>query len=449
MGIILKSSIWVTIRNILSIAIRAVGMLFIFKIIRPDEYGSYSAYLGFASISAVFAQMGLNVFIVQKSDVNEKLIKSCIALGIISSTVVFIVSFVIALFINFRDVVLVVLMLSFIPFKVLGLIPIGLLEKNFKFKEAASVDLTSQLLMYISTILLLYAGLREYALMSGFVLMNIVYTILLFKKAKLPLKLCIDKEDFKEILRFGSVYSASNIANQARNLIPIIMSSMLPLQQVGVAMFSSKVSENLNIIRDTVGKIATTAFCSMDTDKIKDNLHRYSMLSGFSIFVIYYVGIKMVVILVPILLGDKWNDSFCLLPFLAISSIFSTISLIHASLFIAQKRVKISSFFFVIQNMLLLIGVYFFITQKGLIGYGYGFLSFCVSFIFSCYYTKKNIGNFLTFELILFLGLSSTIFLLNNIYIELIMIGILCMLPTIRLNSLQLLCKLRKSKMTL
>lgn len=446
MGIILKSSIWVTIRTILSILIRALGMLFIFRIVKPEEFGSYSAYLGFVSLASVFAQMGLSVFIIQKNNADEKLINSCITFGVVSSSIVLILAFVIALFTNFKDVVLVAIGLIFIPFKVLGLIPTGILEKNFRFKETAGVDLISLLSMYLITIVLLYVGLKEYALMIGFVLMNIVSTLLLFQKAKLSFSFSIDKKDFKEILIFGSVYSWTNIASQAKNLIPIIMSSLLSLQYVGIAMFSSKISENLNILRDTVGRIATSAFCSMDKLKIKDNLNKYSILTGFSVFILNYVGIKMVIFFVPIFLGNKWNESFCLLPFLAISSMFSTISLLQASLFIAQKKVKISSFFFVIQNLLLLLGIYLFIKQVGMLGYGFGYLSLCTSFLVSSYFTKKLIGSFLTAEFILLLGLSSIVFLLDNLYVELILIVVICLLPTIRTNSIQILSKVLKSR---
>lgn len=246
----LNSGLWLFYREIVSLLLKLFGTLYLIKIIGSSEYGIYVITSSLILFLMILPQLGVNVFLIKKDNTYTT---PALLLMIIISSCVFIIGILFReLFINIikhpEILYPYLIMLIAIPFSLLKLVPLSILEKEFKFKILAKTESEAQILFIVISIAFSFLGLGAKSCAIGFLFMHVYVSVKLFIKANLRLDINdIKKDKIFDILKFGVNFGQYLAVNELRNLIlPFIVAPNFSTTIIGYVGVVDKSVESVN-----------------------------------------------------------------------------------------------------------------------------------------------------------------------------------------------------------
>jgi O-antigen/teichoic acid export membrane protein len=374
---IIQSFISKNIASILNLFL----IIIIARTLTPAALGLYAIASASILIVAEIKSFGISGILIRKKEIDENDIRTAIGVTIIISWGLgILVAFSASLIQDFYDIegiagLLYILTGSFFltPYTSIG---IALFQRNFLFKSITIITLVSQIIKFISTLLLLYFGYSYYSIAFGLLLCGLVEMLLIVYLSPPQMSYIPKFTNMGSFFRFGTFATFGNLFRRICITIPdLIIGKVGTLSQV--AFFSRSIGMLdfiSSILIQGIRPVATPYLskANRESANVEDAYNKLTLLTGSILLPALTIAAVASYPLILLMFGNTWIASADVATILGIWMFFKSIHLFMPSILLTLEHEKV--FFFkelfitIMSGMAIYIGM-----QQGLIGAAIGF----------------------------------------------------------------------------
>ena len=318
---------WTASMRLVSQLVTWAITIIVIRLLSPADYGLLAMATVFVSFLAMFSELGLGAAVVQKSDVDEELLRRTFGAILIihfSLAVLLILSApLIGDFYNEPRVVPVIRVLS-LQFILAGfsVIPDSQLQRRMEFRNRSLLDLSGAIVASVTTLAMAFSGAGVWALVVGSILSQIVKTIGCNWLSPFRHWPEFSLKGMRSLLRFGGHFTAIQVCSVFFTQVDmLICAKLLGKEALGfysVAMhLASLPTQRISAL---VNQVAFPTFSRMQNDLPRVGVNVLSGLRLLSVFAFPVLwGMSSVAPeIVDVVLGAKWTPSTVPLQVLAL-----------------------------------------------------------------------------------------------------------------------------------
>ncbi len=421
------------------------GVQFIFGIIlarllSPDDYGIIAMPLIFLAIAQCLIDSGFSVALIRKPQIREEDYSTAfyfnIGVGIICYLILFLTSPLIANFYNtpiLADILRVTALATL--FNPLCSVQQAILTRKMDFKAQALVSFVGAILSGIVGLTMAYKGFGVWSLVTQQVGGYVIRTIFLWIIVKWRPMRVWSRESFGYLWGFGSrVLVQGIIGNIYDNIYSIVIGKVYNASDLGNYTRANTFAKLPSVdVTGVLNRVSLPVMSSLqnDNEKLGAVFSKMIRLAAFCMFPIM-LGLSAVADpLIRILLTDKWEGCIILLQIMCFDLMWYPIHAFNLTILTAKGRSDITLKLEIIKRI---IGITFLLITipLGVVWMVAGGVASSLLCLFvNTIYTKKivnigflkqmhDLGPILLSACVMWLGISCTIWALNNVYWQLL-----------------------------
>jgi PST family polysaccharide transporter len=342
------------------------------RLLEPSTFGLMTMVLVFTGFANLLADGGFSLAIVQRKDLKDEHCNVVfwinIFLAVLLGSIMFLLAPALAGFYKTPELIPIfrVVALNFLIANA-GSVHFALLQKELRFKEIAQIGSIVQFVSGVSAVILAFAGLGVWALVSQMLIFSAMTTILRWYYVKWAPRWYFSLKPVRDIWKFSSNYYIYVIMNYwSRNGGNLLIGRFFGDAALGIYNRAyTLMILPITQINQVAAQVAFPAFSSVQDQK---ELVRQLYLRGIRMtsFVTFPAMIGIMVLAEPFihaLLGYKWTAAIPLLQVLAITGLMQVIGNTVGWLFTSQGRTDImlawGSAYSICAIVSFFIGVYF------------------------------------------------------------------------------------------
>lgn len=398
---VMRGSAFLALRQAVGIIIGFAATLYVGRMIGPTPFGLTGTTMGFYQYLMVLGTWGLNLYLLRhEGDLPREKCHQVFSLYALVGASFFLLSLFLIPYWELRAqmpglrVVAAVMFIVF-PFEIISLVPLAQLERRLEYKKIALIEFISGLLSHATQVVLALAGAGVWALVAGFVVMWMIKAPSYFIAARYRPRWHWDQHLIRELLIYGFSVAPGSLIWQARALvIPIFVGGMMGAGAVGQVSLAIRFIETLSIVKITTYRVSLAVLARLQSDRtrllraISQGMRMQIMvlgplLAGFAIVGPCCIGS---------ILGDKWNGTFEVFPYIAFGTMTNAMFNLHSSALLAIRRNWPNVFFTLIHVAGFALGTYFLIRWIGLLGVGWAEVIIIPFYMVLHYFVRKHIG---------------------------------------------------------
>ena len=410
-----KKTFWGGIWNSLS-SVSLTGLNFMItailaRLLSPNAFGVMGMIQTIIALINIMNQFGLSPTIIQGENLNQKRLSSLfwfnMLVGIVMTGIVFFAADLIALFFNQKDLAPLLKLIS-IVFTIVSLsfIQQSLLRKEMKFKKLFNINIISTLSYGVITILLAVNGFGVKSLVLGYIIKNIITTILIVLFYRWFPSLKFDLKEIKDLLDFGVYVFGSSILNYFnRNLDYLLIGRFLGAEALGYYTLAYKLMLiPIRKIGGVVGNTFLPAFSQIKHNKKSIKKYYLIVLQLISLLTFPMMGGLFIVApeFILSIYGKNWIPVIKLIQILSITGALQSMGTTVGTILLSQGRSDISfkwNLFAVINlSIAMVIGM-----KWGIIGVAMGVTIFSFYAFWISFYITGNLINMSLLDLVKFI----------------------------------------------
>lgn len=320
---------WTSVSTVITTILQLLQLAILGRLLDPSSFGLMSLVLIVIGFSQAFLDMGISNAIIHKQEISKNQLSTLYWVNVFSGFLLFICICFLSPFISSfyeKQELTKLIMTAALAFLIQ---PFGqqfmvLWQKEMRFKEIAKVAIINKSISLLVSVYFAYRGYGAYALvygvLSGMVSQTIQFMYLGLKEYK-PL-FVFDLRDIKEFLSFGVYQLGEKIVNYFNSQLDILfIGKLLGIESLGVYTIAKQlIMRQTQIVNPIITKVTfpTMAKIQDDIPRLKNiYLKTINYLSSIN-FPIYAFIFIMAPYLIPIIFGDKWEESIRILQVLAI-----------------------------------------------------------------------------------------------------------------------------------
>ncbi|MGN6743161.1 MAG: lipopolysaccharide biosynthesis protein [Amnibacterium sp.] len=302
-------------------AVLQIGSLAVLgHILSPHEYGVVNASMLAVAFATMLGQLGVAAAIVQKPDLTDKQATAALTFSVVTTFALGAVFWLLApwlnLLVGLPSSSGVIRLLAFqLPLTGLTIVPMGLLQRNLKFRKLAMVDLSSYAVGYVGvSITLAVLGAGALALAWGQLMDTALTAVGYFALSRVRWHWQSPRiliENARGLLKFGLSYSLGQVGSWvAINGDNFIVANRLPTTTLGVyGRAYQLLASPANLIGGVADKVLFPAMSRVQGDPPR-MVRAYVAACAFVALatvpasVMLFVGAPEIV---GILLGPRWH----------------------------------------------------------------------------------------------------------------------------------------------
>lgn len=324
----LKGGAFLAARHAMSLVIHLVGVALLTRAVGPSHYGIYVGALGVQTYLYNVGQSGLVVYLIRHggeldaADFDQAFTLLALIGVVLAVTVFFLLPVVEARIgiASFAEVGRV--LIGVLPIQLLGLVPMGRLERALNYKAIAPAELAGYVMFYLVALPLAHSGIGEWAPVAGFWAQQLLLAGMLYRIARYRPHFRWDAHRVREMLSYGIRYSGANWIWQTRELVnPLIVGRFLGPTSVAYVALTVRLVEALSFLKGVGWRVSLAVL-----GQIQSDAHRMAraasdamrlqvlvlgaVLTGFGLVSHWAI---------PRLLGPEWTMVTSIYPFVALS----------------------------------------------------------------------------------------------------------------------------------
>lgn len=323
------------------------------RLLSPNDFGLMGMIIVIISFAQVFTDMGLGSAIIQKKNVTEQQLSTLYWLNIFCGLLVFILVFLssplVAGFYR-EDQLIEPLYLTSLIFLV---IPFGqqfqfILQRNLEFDRLAKIEVISITLGVMSSIILAVFDFGVYSLVWGQIITNLTKSVFLgiYGWKNWRPKFHFNKKDLNGFLSFGFYQMGSRtVSFFGSNMDNLLIGRFLGTEILGIYTIAYQlIIIPVTKINPIITKVAFPLFSIQQdaNDKISKGFIEMSKLLSVITFPILVGLLSTAHVLVPVVFGEKWEQSIPIVQILSILGILRVLMHPNGSVLLAKGRADLS-----------------------------------------------------------------------------------------------------------
>jgi len=316
---VLKGSVYLGLRNGISMLIGLVGSLFVTRLIGPDNYGLYMAAFGIFGYLSNAVSPSVAAYLVREQ--SPDFLKhfhltfwwllglGMIAAGIASAAVITVAQLSGQ---NNDFTWIAVSQFVLLPLALVSVVPQALLERDLNYRPLAIVQLGSQMALYLAAVPLAWWGFGAWALVGGFWLSQAVQLVGSFLAARYRPCWYWNRHDWRQMMHYSVSQSLSMWLYNLRDLAPsLILFPLAGERAMGYYALANRLINMLGFLYSVSGRVAFAAFARLQEDKgrltkaIQETIQYLILFLGF-VLTVFAASVGWVASWV---LGAKWDAS--------------------------------------------------------------------------------------------------------------------------------------------
>lgn len=443
-----KGLVWSFVDRFATQGVQFLFGIILARLLSPEDYGTIAMPLVFLAIAQCVIDSGFSTALVRKADLTDDDLSTAfyfnIGVGVISYTVLFLTSPLIADFYNtpiLADLLKVTALATL--FNPLCAVQQAILTRKIDFKTQAVVSLSGACVSGIVGLTMAYYGFGVWALVCQQVGGYVIRTILLWILGKWVPQRKWSWDSFRYLWGFGSKMLASGLLDTIyTNIYPIVIGKFFSANDLGnytrAQQFATLPSSNVTGVLQRVTFPVLSRIQNED-ERLARNYRKILKLSAFLIFPMMLMLSAIAEPLVRVILTDKWEGCIILLQIVCFSMMWYPIHAINLNLLTVKGR---SDLFFRLEIFKKVCGVCVMCVTipQGIIWMvSGGIVSSMIALVINTYYTGKliNVGYLrqmgdllpiFSVSFFMWLVIHASLWLTSNIYIQLplgIFVGLL------------------------
>lgn len=396
-----KGLLWNTIHNLSMKGIQFLLMLFMARLLSPDDYGTVGLLAIFIQLSNTFAESGFSLALVRKQDRTQVDLSTAfyfnIVVGIICYFIVFCIAPWVADFYSkpILTSLLRVLALT-IPISSLGTVLVAMMNYNMQFKKQAMISITHTLVSGALGLAMAFMGYGVWALVGQSLIATCLGTVLCWLLNRWHPSWIYSWKSFHEMFGFSSKLLLTRIIDTIYgNVYSIVIGKVYSPATLGhytrAQNWTTMPSTNI------VGILNNVSFASLS--KIQDDIERlrsvYRKMIKTSAFIVFPLMFGLSAVSLPLIfftIGTKWELCAQILQIICFMFVFMPIQSLNINLIQAMGRSDLSLKISVVGKVLSLL-VLFGSLPFGIIPMcWFSVISSVVILLINFYYVSKLLG---------------------------------------------------------
>ena len=346
-----KGLLWNTIHNLSMKGIQFLLMLFMARLLSPDDYGTIGLLAIFIQLSNTFAESGFSLALVRKQDRTQVDLSTAfyfnIVVGIICYFIVFCIAPWVADFYNkpILTSLLRVLALT-IPISSLSTVLVAMMNYNMQFKKQAMISITHTLVSGALGLAMAFMGYGVWALVGQSLIATCLGTVLCWIFNRWHPSWIYSWKSFREMFGFSSKLLLTRIIDTIYgNVYSIVIGKVYSPATLGhytrAQNWATMPSTNI------VGILNNVSFASLS--KIQDDIERlrsvYRKMIKTSAFIVFPLMFGLSAVSLPLIfftIGTKWELCAQILQIICFMFVFMPIQSLNINLIQAMGRSDLS-----------------------------------------------------------------------------------------------------------
>ncbi|MDP9431743.1 MAG: oligosaccharide flippase family protein [Actinomycetota bacterium] len=370
---------YLVLREAVGILLRSAGLLVLTRLIGPTQYGLFAGPQLVMLFLVAIAITGSDIFVIRRrEELDEAWLHQVFSYLLVSSTTIAAAAIGVALLVGDRVgesgylLPFVVLMAS-LPVNVLWIPGRVKLERAFDYRRLATAELGGDVIQYALGVGLALAGAGVWAAVWGFVARQAWLLLAVYVLSGYRPRWVWERARLREILAFGSIQSATAVANRAGDLmIPLVVGAFLGARGVGIAALALRLADTLSFVNRATYRlsIVTLGRTTGDPDMLRRGVETAHPLQVIG------VGVPLVgfciagTIAVPLFLGESWRALILLFPLVALFQLLQALSTTPQAALIVLGRHRALLYTNLVALALLFGLGWLLVPVLGLAGYG-------------------------------------------------------------------------------
>lgn len=354
-----KGLLWNTIHNFTIQGINFLLMLFMARILGPEEYGVIGIIGVFIVLSKVFSEAGFTTALIRKKNRTQTDLSTVFYFNIVVSSVCYIIIYIIAPFVasffgmQILTSVLRVLAIS-IVMSSFNIIQVAIMNYTMDFKKQAYISIVHTFISGCIGLVLAFNGYGVWALVFQNISQSFIGLILCWTMCDWRPSLIFSKKSFNELFGFSSKILITRIIDALYgNIYPIIIGKYFSPVSLGhysrAHHWASLPSTNLvNIINNVT--FASLSKIQDENDKLKKVYRKMIKVCSFFIFPMMFGLAAISKPLIYFTIGEKWDFCAQILNIICFTYIFSPILSLNTNFIQIKGRSDLSLKLTIIQK---------------------------------------------------------------------------------------------------
>lgn len=335
-----RSGAFLAGRHVLGVAVRLVGVVLLTRTIGPSAYGLYAGPLAIVTVLATLSTAGIEMYLIRREEEPDKEIDDqAFTFLLVSSAAGTVLAAVAAValrgsLLDERFTAPLLALACSIPLNVLWVPAQARLERAFRYREVAGIELAGEVVLYVVALVLAAGGAGLWAPVAGYLAMQAWLLVSSYWVARYRPCWRWSRPLLGEMVRYGFGYSSAAWVFRLHDLInPLVVGRYLGPAAVGQVALALRLVDTLAFAKRATGRLAVVVLAKVQSDPARlGRAHAEGMAlqllgAGAPLAVFALVATT----LVPVLLGDGWQPAIEVFPLLALVTLVGTLFNLHSS----------------------------------------------------------------------------------------------------------------------
>ena len=345
-GKVLKGSIVLTIRQLLTAGLSLVSLLVIAKILGPEQYGIVTLALGIFYFLIWTGRLGLNTYLVRQPDLPKDGLAQVVGfyntVGVGICLLLWFLTPLASFGIDEPNVTMALTtalrwLIPAVWLDMVGLAAIGMLERELRFAEVGLIEGIAKVANYgfsIPWVLMMDPSRGYLGPILGTVVEFSLKTALAYYFKPIKWGFRWRWSFLKPALAYGLTYSGSDLILNLRTLrVPILVSRLVSVEAVGITNMAIRLVEQLSLLRLVMRRMSISVIAKLIHDpqatrKAISKGMAYQALMIGPVCAGFAVCASWVI---PIMFDEKWLPSAQIFPLIALGTVVSAVFDLHTA----------------------------------------------------------------------------------------------------------------------
>ncbi len=381
-----RGVIWLTAQKWAARLFGFVTIIILTRLLSPADFGTVAAASTVLPFFYLLSDLGFAAYIVQVAKTDRRMLSTAfwfsMSAGIVLCAVLFGIAPWLGLIFGAADVIPVMQALSlWVLATAVGSVPMAIMRREMRFGAIAGQATIAALGAQIVAIIMAFNGLGVWALVGQSLTAPVISTILLWLSVRWRPGFGFSRTDFARMARFGSqVLGVEFVAMLRASGEAAVISSTLGLAKFGYMNIAQRL---VQLVQDLTGgaivPVTQVAFAKIrdDADRLRDAYIRALRLTYAALSLpLTFVAVAAPLI-VPIVFGDGWKESFAVAQILALAGSLSIGAWLDHGLFYGVGKPG-RWFIYALVIDALTLGTTIALVHSGLVAIAWGFVAVCV-----------------------------------------------------------------------
>jgi PST family polysaccharide transporter len=322
-------------RQVVGLATGTLSAIAFARIIGAEGYGIYVTAAAITLFVAAVFKLGTSLYLISREAApSEQDYQAAFTFTLLVAMMAVLLTWPVALLAGawLDDQRFVAVLLAMTPasfMTVLSEPAFARLERDLRFTDIASAELTTEITQSALGITLAVVGFGYWAPVIGMTCARVVLGLSIYYRARLRPRLRFAPAEWRILLLYGLRVSAPQITNAVRTAIaPVLVGGVLGTAAVGYFNIAGRLVSIAQVATDATTRVSYAAFAHLQADAqrlraaLEESMVLQAAVGGFCTLAISLLG------WLPFLLvfGDEWRPAWELFPWLAVGGQLTAIA---------------------------------------------------------------------------------------------------------------------------